>query len=107
MPKDYSGIDEEILEAIQSYDGIPNAFNLSKEKSGRLRHSAHLIASHLKKNTKLQEALETRGLSYVETCDRIKFDESIVTCQWTNITGKVREAIDNRIDRYILEAIQS
>jgi len=107
MAKDYSGIDGEILEAIERYEGVPTANNLSKENGGPLEYNHSLILERLKRNPGLQDALEIKGVKFVEICERKKFDECITTWQWINATGKIREAIDTRLDKFIAEAIES
>jgi len=107
MPKNYSKIDQEILEAIQSYEGVPNPCNLSKRRGGPLKYTDGTIGKRLKKNPELRQALESRGILFIETCDRKTFDEYFTTLQLTSATGKTRKAIDKRLDTYILEAIES
>jgi hypothetical protein len=107
MAKDFTEIDRKILEAIQSYSGIPTARNLSKKNKGPLKYSTYKIQERLKKNPRLKQALESRGLEFVKTCEKSVFYESITTKKWNLITGEIRDAIDERLDRYILEAIRS
>jgi hypothetical protein len=99
-------LDGFILEAIQSYEGVPTGMNLSKENDGLLVHSSSTIQKRLKANKTLQKALEARGIKFVQTRDRETFDRCVTTCQLNGVPKRVRRCIENRMDSYILNAIQ-
>ncbi|MEW6035742.1 MAG: hypothetical protein AB1529_03960 [Candidatus Micrarchaeota archaeon] len=107
MGKTYSEIDNEILQYIRSCNGIPSAHTLSKDGGGPMACGHHIISERLKENPGLQKALEEKGISFVEACDRAVFDSEITSHRWVNASGRIRGAIDLRLDRHILEAIES
>jgi hypothetical protein len=108
MPKDYTELDKQILEAIRSYVGIPTGRNISFEGGGKLPYPHHVIGNRLRRNTFLKKVIEAKGIEFVETCDRATFDKLVISCKGGGkIAKKVRDAIIRRVDNYILEAIKS
>ncbi len=107
MPKDYSEIDRIILEVIRLFEGIPNPRNLSSKHGGPIKYSSNLISKRVNSNSVLMEALESRGIQFVQTCDRETFSRSLSTGKWKNVTGVLKEKIWERVDGHIIQAIQS
>ncbi len=103
---DYSQVRAEILAAAASYEGIPTPENLSMESGGAVRYSAAIIRKCAKEDPSVKDRLEEKGAAYVRACSRETFDEAMTALRWSFARGKVRAAIEERLDAHILEAIE-
>jgi len=102
---DYGQVRADILAAAASYEGIPTPENLSMEGGGSVRYSAAVIRRCAREDPSVKDLLEEKGAAYVRACSREAFDEAMTALRWGFARGKVRAAIEERLDTHILEAI--
>ena len=65
MTRDYSSKDREILEAIQSFNGISSSEALAE--SGLLSYNANFISQRIKANSELSRAQNKRAIKYIKS----------------------------------------
>ena len=99
----YARVDTEILEVIQSFDGVPNPTVLR----GFLPYGIPLISDRVKANPELQTAIDKRGEEYINGLSDEQLAQKIAHHGWVpSLSAKTQQLVYQRTDQQILGAIQ-
>ena len=104
----YARIDNQIIETIQRFNGIPNSSNLSRKLKGPLPFSQSFVSKRFKANSRIREAYEERAVVYVSGIPIDELNKKILDDNWlqnlpSRALAKTYERIDSEIEKAIRE----